>query len=118
MLTCSRGRDNLLRHRFVSFAAVDSFVGFAERAEVDLDGPDHLEGDTALFLARLAADGTQDADLCEHLVETGGGPGLGGVVHGSVVALILERSEAAVEKNRIADLLREPRTPSETCENA
>jgi hypothetical protein len=86
----------------VGFAAVDALVGFAERAEVDLNSLDHLEGDTALFLARLAADGTQDADLCEHLVEAAGGPGFGGDVHGSIAALILERSGAVVEKNRIA----------------
>lgn len=91
---------------------MDAFVGPAKRADVNLDSLDHFEGDAALFLARLGADRTQDADLSEHLVKAGNGCWLGGVFHGSVVAFILERIGATVEQNRIADLLREPRTPS------
>ena len=81
------------------FAAMDAFIGFAERAKVSLDGLDHLEGDAALLLARLPADGAKDADLREHLVEAGNSFGSGGVVHGSIAALILERSGVVVEKN-------------------
>jgi hypothetical protein len=79
---------------------VDALIGFAERAEADLDNLDHLEGDAALFLARLPADQTESADLRHHLVEAGDRFGFGRVAHGFVVARILERSRAAVEKNQ------------------
>jgi hypothetical protein len=80
---------------------VDTLIGLAERAEAGLESLDHLEGDAALFFARPAANGAEGADLCHHLVETGSGLGIGGVAHGSVVARILGRRRAAVQKNQI-----------------